>query len=311
MSLYLKYRPSTLDEVKGNKEIVDVLKSMLDKSKRAECPHSFLLTGMSGCGKTTIGRIIGSMLNCVGSDFKEIDSGDFRGIDSVRDIRRGANYLPQEGDCLIFLIDECHKMTNDAQSALLKILEDTPDHVYFILCTTDPQKLLPTIKGRCSSFEVHPLNETQMYGLLRKVVKFEGKEIDKIVYDQIIQDSLGQSRNALQILEQVLHVPVEQQLEIAKKSAEKQSQVIELCRVLTKPNVDWKEVRSILSGLKESKEEDAEGVRRAVLGYCQAILLKQNNDTVAGTLEAFIDPFYNTGFPGLVYACYRVCNCKK
>lgn len=301
MSLAIKYRPSTLSEVKGNREIVTTLESML--SDKSTCPHSFLLTGQSGCGKTTIGRIIAARLGCVGVDFYEIDSADFRGIDSARDIRKNAQYMPRDGECIVFLIDECHKLTNDAQNALLKILEDTPSHVYFILCTTDPQKLLSTIKGRCSTFQVKPLTETQMYGLLRKVVKEEGKELPKLVLDQIVQDSLGQSRNALQTLEQVLHASPEQQLEIAKRAAEQQSEVIELCRALLSKK-GWKEVSGILIRLKEAKEEDAEGIRRSVLGYCQAILLKAENNLAAAVLEAFLEPTYNTGFPGIVFSCY-------
>ena len=199
-------------------------------------------------------------------------------------------------------VHNCHKLTNDAQNALLKALEDTPSHVYFILCTTDPQKLIVTIKGRCSQFQVHPLSDRQMFKLLRHVVKAEEDTLHKEVYDQIIQDSLGHPRNALQILEQVLNVESEKRLMTAKRSAEIQSQSIELCRALIDTS-GWKKVANILEGLKN---EDSENIRRAILGYCQAILLKGINNQAGLVMEYMIEPFYNTGYPGLVFACYSI-----
>jgi DNA polymerase-3 subunit gamma/tau len=200
------------------------------------------------------------------------------------------------------MIDECHRLTGDAMSALLKILEDCPAHVYFILCTTDPQKLLPTIIGRCSQFTVQLLSEDQIASLVRKVAKLEGEKLDKEVWEQIAIDSQGHARNALQILEQVLAVESEQRFEMAKKSAEEQSQTIELCRALIGKK-GWKAISHILSGLKD---QEPENVRRAVLGYCSAILLKSENDQAGLVMECFIENFYNSGFPGLVFACLSV-----
>ncbi len=300
MSLYLKYRPQTLNDIRGNADVISALEGMLAVLDR--CPHVFLIHGQTGCGKTTIGRIIATRLGCTGQDFREVDSADFRGIDTVREIRKQSQYKALEGPCRVWLIDECHKMTNDAQNALLNILEDTPPHVYFILCTTEPHKLLKTIQGRCSQFAVKPLNDRQMARLLKKIVIAEGKEIPQEVYEQIIEDSLGHPRNALQILDQVLSVGKEQQLEIAKRSAEEQSESIALCRALIKGD-GWGMVSLILTGLKD---QEPEGIRRHVMGYAQAVLLKGDNERAGLVLEEFLEPFYNTGFPGLVYACYAI-----
>lgn len=300
MNLYLKYRPTTLDEIRGNAEVIDALEGMLlDKET---CPHSFLLFGPTGTGKTTIGRIIANRLGCKGQDFREVDSADFRGIDTIREIRKQSQFMSLEGSCRIWLIDECHKLTNDAQNALLKILEDTPQHVYFVLCTTEPVKLIPTIRSRCTQFQLKPLNERQMFGLLRSVVKAEEETMPKVVYEQIFQDSFGLPRNALQILDQVLRVDPEKRLEVAKHSAEEQSQSIELCRALISGD-GWKKVNNILNGLKE---EDPEGIRRHVLGYAQAVLLKSDNVRAGLVLEEFVDNFWNSGFSGLVLSCYTV-----
>ncbi len=302
--LYLKYRPTTMKEIVGNKNVVDVIDTYI--SGEQPMPRSILLHGPTGCGKTTMGRIIAAELGATGSDIKEVDSADFRGIETIRDIRKQSAYKPLESPCRVWILDECHRMTGDAQSALLKALEDTPNHIYYILCTTDPQKLLPTIKGRCAQLQVTPLTEKEMKILLRKIVKAEGESISKEIYNQITQDSQGHPRNALQILSQVLAVNEEKRLEVAKKTAETQSETIELCRAMI-GGAPWKKIAGILTGLKG---EDPEQIRRAVLGYCQSILLSGKQDAVstAAIMEEFIEPFYNTGFPGLVFACFAAVN---
>ena len=303
LTLALKYRPKTLDEVIGNRQVVEVLRKQLNGESSQPLSHSILLHGSTGCGKTTLARIIARELGVKHEDLVEIDSADFRGIDTIREIRKQCQYKPLSSPYRVWILDEVHQLTKDAQSALLKTLEDTPKHVYFILCTTDPQKLLPTIRGRCSQFQVQPLTDKEMKRLLLRIVKAEGESLSKEVYEQIIQDSMGHPRNALQILAQVLSVEPEKRLEVAKRSAETQSQTIELCRALVK-GASWKKIAEILKGLKD---EDAEQIRRAVLGYCQSILLsgKQDN-TVAVIMEEFMEPFYNSGFPALVFACYSV-----
>ncbi len=307
MALYHKYRPASLDEVVGNEETVMALRGVLQKEDK---PHAFLFYGPTGCGKTTLGRIVANELGCKGNDYREIDSADFRGIDTIREIRKQTHFRPIQSKVRVWLIDECHKLTNDAQNALLKILEDTPKHVYFILATTEPQKLIPTIKGRCVQYAVSPLSDIQMKKLLRSIVKAENASLDKIVYEQIVQDSLGYPRNAIQILEQVLATPTEKRLEVAKRSAEMQSQTIELCRALVNGD-GWKKISLILTGLKD---EEPESIRRAILSYCSTVILKSSGLsalTIAKIMEEMVDPFYNSGFPGLVFACYAISEGEK
>lgn len=297
MTLYIKHRPTKLDKIYGNRDLVSSLTAILKNP-----PHAFLFHGPTGCGKTTIARIIANELGCKGSDLREVDSADFRGIETVRDIRKQSMYRSLESSCRVWILDECHKMSNDAQNALLKALEDTPKHVYYILCTTEPEKLIKTIKGRCSQFQVNLLNDVEMKKLLRSIYTAEGQKLEKEVYEQIIETAVGHPRNAIQILEQVLAVKPEERLEIAKRSAEMQTQSIELCRALIK-GASWQKVRNILTGLKK---EDPETIRRQVLGYCSSVLLN-NDDQIAGKImEEMIEPFYNSGFPGLVFACYSI-----
>lgn len=300
MSLYLNHRPTTLDQVKGNEKTITLLKSMLEDKE--SFPHTILLHGPSGCGKTTIGRIIGNELGCSGVDFREINTADFRGIDTSRDLIRQSQFMPVQSEVIVFMIDECHKLTNDAQNALLKVLEDAPKRVYFVLCTTDPQKLLATIKSRCSQFQVNPLDQSQLFALLRKIARDEGEQIDKELSDQIYEASNGQPRNAIQILEQILLVSEDERAGIIKKYEDNQAQINELCRALLKGE-DWSKVKLIVSGLKD---QEAETIRRAVLGYCQAVLLNGKNDRAALIIEEFWEPTYDVGFPYITYACYAV-----
>ena len=290
LTLALKYRPKTLDEVVGNRQVVEVLRKQLSGESSQPLSHSILLHGPTGCGKTTLARIIAQELGVQDDDLKEIDSADFRGIDTIREIRKQCQYKPLSSPYRVWILDEVHQLTKDAQSALLKTLEDTPKHVYFILCTTDPQKLLPTIRGRCSQFQVQQLTEKEMKRLLLRVVKAEGESLDKGVYEQIIQDSMGHPRNALQILAQVLSVEPEKRLEVAKRTAETQSQTIELCRALVN-RASWKKICEILKGLKD---EDPEQIRRAVLGYCQSFDRAVQDNGLRQSWKC-MEPFYNPG----------------
>lgn len=304
MSLYLKYRPYDFSQVKGNKDTISSLEGLLDEANIENCPHTFLLFGQTGCGKTTVGRIIANKLGCVGEDFVEINSASFRGIDTIREIINNSQFMPIEGRCRVWLIDECHKLTNDAQNALLKILEDTPNHVYFILCTTEPQKLISTIKGRCLQLQLLPLNETELKQLLRRVAHKEGHELEDNVLDQIVGSSKGFPRNALQILEMVLAATPENRLEAAKKAEAEVVQSIELCRALAK-KAPWSTIAKILDGMKD---QDPEGIRRAVLGYCQSTLLKGTDQPLFGLImEEFLTPTYDSGFIQITYACYSIC----
>jgi DNA polymerase-3 subunit gamma/tau len=152
--LYRKYRPQTLQDYFGNKQLKTTVKKMLANNT---LPHAILLSGNSGSGKTTLARIIAKELNCSGIDLTEFNIADTNGVDSIRDLIENANYRPMISQNRVYILDECHQMTTQAQNALLKVLEEPKPWVYFILCTTDPQKLLNTIKSRTTQFAVKPL----------------------------------------------------------------------------------------------------------------------------------------------------------
>jgi DNA polymerase-3 subunit gamma/tau len=297
--LNIKYRPRIFKEIIGNQGIIKSLNSLLKQNK---FPHSILLTGETGCGKSTFGRIIARKLGSKGIDFVEIDTADFRGIETIRTIRSQIGYSPSESKSRVWLLDECHGLSKDAQNALLKVLEEAPEHVYFVLCTTDPQKLLPTIKGRCTQFQVNLLKDEEIKILIEKISKKEKKEINEDIIEKIVELSEGHPRNALKLLEKVLYLPENEKVENILGEKEIEVQTIELCRLLMKGG-NWKSITKIL---KEIQNEDPEGIRRLVLGYCNSILLKADNSKAFLVMEAFEENFYNTGKAGLTIACYRI-----
>jgi len=205
--LYKKYRPKDFEGVVGQ---TDALKSLQQMAKNKKIPHALLFTGPSGCGKTTLARIVRRELGCGKHDFSEVNCADFRGIDMVRDIRSRMMQAPISGSCRVWLIDEAHRLTGDAMDAFLKILEDTPDHVYFMLATTNPQKLLKTVRTRCTEISVKSLSNKDIVKLVTDVAKKEGKTLPKEVAKKIADKCEGSARQALVLLHQIIDLEIQQ-----------------------------------------------------------------------------------------------------
>jgi len=299
-SLAAKYRPQHLGQFLGNEATVHSLKATLE---REEIPHSMLFTGPSGCGKTTLARIVAAKLRCSKFDLTELNTADFRGIDTIRDLIRVSSLAPMSGPCRVWIMDECHQLSKDAQHALLKLLEDSPKHAYLLLATTEPDKLLATIKTRCVTFDLQPLPDKEMRGLVMRTVDAENAEVPEEVVDQIVQDSLGSPRMALTILDKVIGMTQDAMLEAAQQQAVQQNEAIELCRALIQKR-PWPQVAKTLKGLSQ----DPEQVRRAVLGYASSVLLGKDAGQAYIVMMAFKEPLYDTGRPGLVMACYEAVN---
>lgn len=305
MPLYLTYRPQSFDEVVGNKSTVASLQSILKREE--DIPHAMLFSGPSGCGKTTLARLVVQKLGIKAEDLIEVDSADFRGIDTVRNIRQQMRYAPLSGKRRAWILDECHQLSKDAQSALLKALEDTPEHVFFILATTDPQKLLTTITNRCMKFEVHTLSSKQLVDLLCWVLKEEDAEerVPTKVVAAIAQNSLGSPRAALVMLDKVIDMESEGMLAAVEQAAREEHQVIDLCRALIY-NDKWAKVKKLLLSLQEQEPEQ---IRHAVLRYCNVVLLNEDEPRAYVVMDCFRSSFYEAGgMAGLTMACYEALN---
>ncbi len=298
IELYKRFRPKSLKRIVGNNETVKALENMLEKGT---LPHSILFHGPSGCGKTTLARILVRELGCKNMDFEERNSADIRGIDSIRSIINNMHLQPV-GDCRVYLIDETHKMTNDAMNASLKMLEDTPDHVYFFLCTTEPEKLIKTIRNRCTSMPVSPVKEKDLRTLAKRIMRKEKMSVADEVIDELIDKAEGSPRAFLVGLDSIKNLEPDEQLEAAKQSITEREEVINLCRALIKGS-NWSVVSKILKEL----DVEPESARRAILGYCQACLLNPKpNPKAFEIIDVFREPLFALGKPGLVANCFEV-----
>lgn len=301
--LYKKYRPRQLSDIVGQSEAVRVLGSMVKKKR---VPRFLLMHGPTGCGKTSIARIMRRKLKCQLADFREINAADTNGIEVARDIRRQMGLAPMggKGSCRIFYIDEAHRLTTMAQDALLKMLEDTPKHVHFFFATTDPNKVVATLRSRATMVGVKLLTPKDMESLLTSVMKQEGIEIGEAVIDLIVQEAGGSARQALVLLNHAIHAETEEDQLAVIKSPAVQQQAVEVARVLMRPNCNWRQVTKVLKEV----DEDAETIRHIVLAYFTNVLLGGGKQAqrAAAIIECFADNFYDSKRAGLVLACYNI-----
>ena len=305
MSLYQKYRPTSFEEMIGNELAVKSLEKAIEKKDHS---HVYLFTGPAGTGKTTAARIMANKLGAGELDIREVNTASNRGIDTARDIISQMRQLPMSGDCVVYILDEVHKFTPDMQNALLKPLEDTPDHVYFFLCTTDPQKLIKALVTRCTKVQFTSLDAIQLLKLLKKVNKLEEGDVSRDILEDIADKSEGCPRTALVILERVLSLETEEERKQYLKDGyfgEADPEVIELCRALLDEKNKWKSIATILKNLNTSEKlVDSEKVRYAVLGYMNAVLLNGSlSPRAVVAIEAFSEPTYNNGKFGITLAC--------
>jgi len=305
LPLHTKYRPPNFDTFIGNDSVVSSLISILTRKEGQ--PRTFLFQGPSGCGKTTIARIMKSYLTCSDEDFHEFNTANTRGIDTIREIKSTSEYKPWLGKVKIYLLDEVHKLTNDAQNAVLKLLEDTPEHVRFVLCTTDPEKLLKTIRTRCTTFQLSALPKRSIVKLLRDICKNEQVTIDQgfeKVLEEIARVSEGLPRKALVLLDQVIDLNNEDALKAIEKVTLNESTTLELCQLLIEsvPN-KWERVAVILKGL----DTEPETVRYSILGYLAVVLLNKGDVRVAQMISIFSESFMYSGRAGLIATCFLAC----
>jgi DNA polymerase III gamma/tau subunit len=305
MEFYRKYRPKKPSEVVGQAKVVALLRGYLE---RKALPHALLFTGPSGVGKTTLARILKRALNCSDQDFVEVNTADFRGIDMVREIRERMGSAPLGGTCRIWLIDEAAKLSGDAQDALLKMLEDAPGHVYFMLATTDPQKLHATIKTRCTELKLGRIEEADLRALVARVAAAEGLAYSDAVVARVADVADGSARKALVILDALVGVEGEEAQLAAVAAGDFKAQAIEICRVLVRPGTAWPECAKLVEAVKD----DPEQIRRLILGYTRSIILKGGKLAARAYFigRVFQDPWYGYEAAGLTLCCYEVMTAK-
>ncbi len=298
MELYRKYRPKSIEEMVGNESTIKAVKKELENGS-----HVFLFTGNAGCGKTTLARIIAKEVGAGDLSIKEINSAENRGIDTAREVQEQMRYMPSDGGALVWIFDECHQWLAPVQNAFLKAFEDTPDHVYFFLCTTDPQKLIKPLVSRCSVVAMKPLTDEEMTYLLKRTARAEGKKVTPDVVNAIIQQAEGGSRKALKLLAKVLYLDSEEeQLEVLSAGEDDNAETIELCRCLLSQGCNWAKLAQLIKDLDVSEPER---IRQSVMGYMNSVLLKgKMNQNAVCALQAFgANPTFNNGKFQITIAC--------
>lgn len=299
MELYNQHRPKDFVAVVGNEQNITILKKWAEQPPNKR-PHNYMFVGNTGCGKTTLALIYAKMLGCEDANVDLFNVANFRGIDMARDIMQRMQRKPTgKSKCRVFIFEEAHGITKDAQEALLKPTEDTPKHVYFIFTTTAPEKMIGALKGRMKVINVTTLEPKQLIKIMQRVVKREKEEVDEKILAKIAERSMFSARIALNTLEMVLALPAKDRKNFETIIDDTQSQAIDLCRALMK-RPRWADLNPLLKSIKG----DAEGIRWAVLGYADACLMGGNMEAY-NIMLAFEQNYFNTGHSGLTKSCYE------
>jgi DNA polymerase-3 subunit gamma/tau len=224
VALYRKYRPATFAEVVGQEHVTEPLSTALTAGR---INHAYLFSGPRGCGKTSSARILARSLNCEqgptatpcgvcdscvglapngsGSiDVVELDAASHGGVDDTRELRDHAFYAPAQSRYRVFIVDEAHMVTTAGFNALLKIVEEPPDHLIFVFATTEPEKVLPTIRSRTHHYPFRLLAPRTMRGLVERICAQEEVVVDDAVYPLVIRAGGGSPRDTLSVLDQLL-----------------------------------------------------------------------------------------------------------
>jgi DNA polymerase-3 subunit gamma/tau len=290
--LHNKYRPEDFDEVAGQSQVVKSLKTLFAKGK---VPHSLLFSGPSGTGKTTLARIIAKKLGC--SVPVEIDAAGNRGIDNMKLLTESMQYSSLTGtnNIKFIIIDEAHELTREAMDALLKSLEEPPNHVYISLCTTELNKLPLTIRNRCAMYTLKELSLDDIADTLLYVAKEESIKVSEDAINLIAKESMGSMRQALQYLSVSRACKNVDQVAELLESPENSVEIKELCQFIAKGSKGgWSTALRILKGLKGYNPES---IRISVANYLTTCVLEAKTEKQSlyflDKLSCFSKPVYN------------------
>jgi len=283
-ALYNKYRPVEMDHVLGQYAVTESLDNIL--ANRSS--QTFLFSGPSGVGKTTIARIVAHNMGC--QDRIDIDGATYTGIDKIREIQEILDYRPfGQSRVRAIIIDEAHRLSPNAWDALLGTTEEPPKHIIWLFCTTNPGKIPATIRSRCTHFELQLIPDDELSYLVNDVVKAENMDIPEQVLGVIIKAARGSARQVLVNLDKCRNVKDREQAAELLNTMLEDDVTMELCRFVIKGG-SWKRAVSLVKQLNGASPE---GFRIIMCNYLAKVLENETGDPthLLNKLEQFSVPF--------------------
>jgi len=299
MAIYRKYRPKNFSDFVGQEHVVRTISNAI---KNNIISHAYLFSGPRGTGKTSMARLLAKAINCQNRkgaepcnkcpscleimagralDIIEIDAASYSGVDNVRELIQGIRFSPSSLKYKVFIIDESHQLSKAASNALLKTLEEPPKHAIFILATTEPQKMIPTILSRCQRLDFRLLRLSEIIGKLKEIAKSEGLEIDEGVFQTIARSARGSMRDAESLFDQVVTFSgQDKKVEIGEIKDVLGLVETEIVADFVKLILGSKQVKA-LDFLRQKRGEglDLEEFLRALISYLrQALVLKMGGE---------------------------------
>lgn len=335
--LYHKYRPRKFGEIAGHSEVVTSIRSAMSDPARSQV---YLLTGSTGTGKTTTARIMAMSVNCdapvdgdpclkcgpcesilTGNclDVMEINAANTRGIGDMRGLLSSLPMMPMLLNYKIVILDEAHQLTGDAQTSLLKVLEDAPKHVMFILCSTHAKKIIPAVRNRCQRHTFGNLTKTEMMNLLEEVTTMEARDLPRGAYETIVSATGGSPRAALVALQKVLHLDTDDLRKIARVLGEEDEQDANVMKIAFALN-GGKTWQSVASAYKEVSHMGPTAIGMVVAGVFRNQLLRATSPHVAKRAAqklSFFTTLFAEGKLGenqlvdALYAAFEVTSAKR
>ena len=313
-ALATRIRPSTWEGVQGHEKTVSAIKTLLDLPAE-KVPHAFVFTGNPGTGKTTLAKIIASYLVPDPDDrllcVKEIDAASYSGAEDTRALREEVRQKPMAHAPMVVIVDEIHRLSPTAKDVLLKIVEESGEgslqHLYWILCTSESEKLPVALQRRARCFNLDPVSDARIKVLLTKTSRAEGYTVPPELRDRIAVAANGSPGMALSILETIAPNCTEamspEDIEAVAAGIKGPNAASDNLAKALLDGASRAEVRRILQGIKAEGKE-AESVRRGVLGYCEAAYLGQwykgNRDPLE-IMEVFCaGNTFDSGWSGLI-----------
>lgn len=283
---HLKYRPDRWADVWGQDAVVGSLEASLKSKTR---PHSFILTGPSGTGKTTLARIAAAELGVLPTNLMEIDAASNTGIDDMRAVLGPLRYKGfGDNPNKAIVVDEAHRLSKQAWDSLLKTVEEPPEHVFFFFCTTESGKIPKAIETRCAAYNLRPVKYEDIMDLLEYVAKKEKLDTPDRVLSLVAQSCDGSPRAALVMLAQVQDAKSEADAERILETSLEQKEVIDLARDLVQGKLTWEKLTSTL---KAMPEQPAETIRIILVAYLTSCLMGSKTDNSTLRLLSMLDSF--------------------